>query len=145
MESRTRLEAKYTKKIRGQRQPFQGQTLSRPKIGMLEAKAKDQGDRRKCFPKKRSSKFFSCDLQNQKIFKKIFRRSPKEENEKRLFLPVAYAGFSKRGGARKFRKFENNEDQNENFSTSPFSCPKSGEDQKKGLHSNLVDFWPKIG
>ena len=28
--------------------------------------------------------------------------------------PVAYAGFSK-GGARKFKKFENNEDQNENF------------------------------
>ena len=27
---------------------------------------------------------------------------------------VAYAGFSK-GGGRKFRKFENNEDQNENF------------------------------
>ena len=27
---------------------------------------------------------------------------------------VAYAGFSK-GGGRKFRKFENNKDQNENF------------------------------
>ena len=43
------------------------------------------------------------------------------------------AGFSK-GGARKFRKFENNEDQNQNFAAqkpSPFSCPKLGEDQKK--------------
>ena len=41
----TRLEAKDTKKIRGQgqghRQRFRGQTLSRPRTGMLEAK--DQG------------------------------------------------------------------------------------------------------
>ena len=37
----TRLEtkAKHTKKIRGQGQPFRGQTLSRPRTGMLEAKA----------------------------------------------------------------------------------------------------------
>ena len=59
----TRLEAKAkdTKKIRGQGQgqPFRGQTLSRPRTGMLEAKAKDQGHSRKCFPqKKRSSKIF---------------------------------------------------------------------------------------
>ena len=53
---------------------------------------------------------------------------------------VAYGGFSN-GGPRKFRKGENNEDQNKNFSTSPFSCPKSGEDQKKkGVHSDLVRF-----
>ena len=62
----TRLEAKAkdTKKIRGQGQPFRGQNLSRPRTGMLEAKAKDQGHRRKRSPKKRSSKFFfSIDLQ----------------------------------------------------------------------------------
>ena len=49
----TRLEAKAkdTKKIRGQGQPFRGQTLSRPRTGMLEAKAKDQGHKRKCYPK----------------------------------------------------------------------------------------------
>ena len=48
------------KKIRGQGQgqPFRGQTLSRPRTGMLEAKAKDQGHSRKCSPKKRSSKKF---------------------------------------------------------------------------------------
>ena len=34
----TRLEAKDTKKIQGQGQPFRGQTLSRPRTGMLEAK-----------------------------------------------------------------------------------------------------------
>ena len=51
----TRLEAKDTKKIRGQGQgqPFRGQTLSRPRTGMLEAKAKDQGHKRKCSPKKK--------------------------------------------------------------------------------------------
>ena len=60
----TRLEAKDTKKIRGQGQgqgqPFRGQNLSRPKTGMLEAKAKDQGHSRKCSSKK-------------KVFKKVFQ------------------------------------------------------------------------
>ena len=62
----TRLEAKAkdTKKIRGQGQgqPFRGQTLSRPRKGMLEAKAKDQGHKRKCSPKKK-----------KKVFTKIFQ------------------------------------------------------------------------
>ena len=35
-----------------QGQPFRGQTLSRLRTGMLEAKAKDQGHKRKCSPKK---------------------------------------------------------------------------------------------
>ena len=52
----TRLEAKAkdTKKITGQRQgqPFLGQTLRRPRRGMLEAKAKGLGHKRKCSPKK---------------------------------------------------------------------------------------------
>ena len=63
----TRLEAKAkdTKKIRGQGQgqPFRGQNLSRPRTGMLEAKAKDQEHSRKRSPKK-------------KVFKNFFRRSP---------------------------------------------------------------------
>ena len=57
----TRLEvkakAKNTKKIRdqgqGQGQPFRGQNLSRPRTGMLEAKAKDQGHSCKRSPKKK--------------------------------------------------------------------------------------------
>ena len=59
-DSRLEAKAKDTKKIRGQGQgqPFRGQTLSRPRTGMLEAKAKDQGHSRKCFPKKRASKKF---------------------------------------------------------------------------------------
>ena len=65
----TRLEAKAkakdTKKIpgQGQGQPFRGQTLSRPRTGMLEAKAKDQGHSRKGFPKKKHlQKSFSGNL-----------------------------------------------------------------------------------
>ena len=69
----TRLEAKDTKKIRGQGQPFRGQTLSRPRTGMLEAKAKDQGHKRKCSPKKKKKKGlhknFSSAPQNLNISK----------------------------------------------------------------------------
>ena len=60
----TKLEAKATKKIRGQGQGqrFRGQTLSRPRTGMLEAK--DQGHSRKCSPKKKGlQKSFSGNLQ----------------------------------------------------------------------------------
>ena len=48
------------KKIRGQGQgqPFRGQTLSRPRTGMLEAK--DQGHRGKCSPKKGIQKIFQA-------------------------------------------------------------------------------------
>ena len=58
----TRLEAKAkdTKKIRGQGQPFRGQTLSRPGTVMLEAKAKDKCSQKK----KRSSQNFSSAPQN---------------------------------------------------------------------------------
>ena len=65
----TRLEAKDTKKIRGQGQgqPFRGQTLSRPRTGMLEAKAKDKGHKRKCSPKKK------------KVFTKIFQAISKKK------------------------------------------------------------------
>ena len=54
-----------------------------------------------------------------------------------------------RGGGRKFRKFENKEDQNNKFSSpkpSPFFCPKLGEDKKKrsSLKFSPV-FGPKLG
>ena len=78
----TRLEAKAkdTKKIRGQGQgqgqPFRGQTLSRPRTGMLEAKAKDQGHKAQVLSKKKKKKQkglhknFSGDLQKKKKKKK---------------------------------------------------------------------------
>ena len=74
----------------GQGQPFRGQTLSRPRTGMLEAKAKDQGHKRKCSPK--SQKFFrrspkkkkkglhknfSSDLHKKTFSKKFFKRFTK--------------------------------------------------------------------
>ena len=73
----TRLEAKAkdTKKIRGQGQgqPFRGQTLSRPRTGMLGAKAKDQGHKAQVLSKKKKKglhKNFSGDLQKKKKKKK---------------------------------------------------------------------------
>ena len=71
----TRLEAKAkdTKNIRGQGQgqPFRGQTLLRPRTGMLEAK--DQGHKRKCSPKKDLHKNFSGNPPSKKkVFTIIF-------------------------------------------------------------------------
>ena len=79
----TRLEAKAkakdTKKIRGQGQgqPFRGQTLSRPRTGMLEAKAKDQGHKAQVLSKKKKKKVFTKIFQaiskKKKVFTKIFQ------------------------------------------------------------------------
>ena len=66
-DTRREAKAKDTNKIRGQGQPFRGQTLSRPRTGMLEAK--DQEHQRKCSTKNRSSKEF-------------FRGSPKKSLKK---------------------------------------------------------------
>ena len=85
----TRLEAKPkdTKKIRGQGQPFRGQTLSRPRTGMLEAKAKDQGHKAQVLSKKKKKKGlhknFSGDLQKKKVFTKIFQAISKKKKKKR--------------------------------------------------------------
>ena len=65
-------------KIRGQGQPFRGHTLSRPRTGMLEAKAKDQGHKRKRSPKKQGlHKNFSSDLHKKTFSKKFFKRFTK--------------------------------------------------------------------
>ena len=90
----TRLEAKDTKKIRGQGQgqPFRGQTLSRPRTGMLEAKAKDQGHKRKCSSKKKKKglhKNFSSDLHKKTFSKKFFKRYTKFQQLKKYCCPRA--------------------------------------------------------
>ena len=100
----TRLEAKAkdTKKIRGQGQgqgqPFRGQTLSRPRTEMLEAKAKDQGHKAQVLSKKK---------------KKFFRRSPKKK-KKKVFTKIFQAISTKK----RFPK---------NFSSAPqnFNIPKN--------------------
>ena len=84
MESRTqglrpRPRTQKKNQGQGQGQPFRGQTLSRPRTGMLEAKAKDQGHKCKCSPKKKkkrsSQKFFwrSPKKKKKKVFSKIFQ------------------------------------------------------------------------
>ena len=101
----TRLEAKAkakdTKKIRGQgqgqRQPFRGQTLSRPRTGMLEAKAKDQGHKAQVLSKKKKKKGlhknFSSDLKKKKkkkkkVFTKIFQAISTKKRFPKIFQPL---------------------------------------------------------
>ena len=85
----TRLEAKAkakdTKKIRGQGQgqPFRGQKLSRPRTGMLEAKAKDQGHKAQVLSKKKKKKVFTKIFQaisTKKRFPKNFSTAPQNFN-----------------------------------------------------------------
>ena len=62
------------KKIPGQGQPFQRQTLSRPKTGMLEAKANEQGHKCTCPPNKK--KVFKPNFQvisKKKVLKNFFQ------------------------------------------------------------------------
>ena len=98
----TRLEAKAkakdTKKIRGQGQgqgqPFRGQTLSRPRTGMLEAKAKDQGHKAQVLSKKKKKKVFTKIFQaiskkkKKRSSQKFFKRSPRKNAFQKLFQPL---------------------------------------------------------
>ena len=110
----TRLEAKAkdTKKIRGQGQgqgqPFRGQTLSRPRTGMLEAKAKDQGHKAQVLSKKKKKR------SSQKFFRRSPKKRKKKEKKKKVFTKIFQAVFTKK----RFPK---------NFSTAPqnFNIPKN--------------------
>ena len=77
----TRLEAKDTKKKRGQGQgqPFRGQTLSRPRTGMLEAKDTSASALQ-------NHKNFLGDLQKKKkSSQKFFYRSPQKNVFQKFF------------------------------------------------------------
>ena len=94
MESRTqgsRPRPRTQKKIQGQGQPFRGQTLSRPRTEMLEAKAKDQGHKRKCSPKKKrsSQKFFRRSQKKKKVFTKIFQAISTKKRFPKKFLSAS--------------------------------------------------------
>ena len=99
----TRLEAKAkakdTKKIRGQGQgqgqPFRGQTLSRPRTGMLEAKAKDQGHKAQVLSKKKKvfTKIFQAiskkkKKKKKKVFTKIFQAISTKKRFPKIFQPL---------------------------------------------------------
>ena len=128
----TRLEAKAkdTKKIRGQGQgqPFRGQTLSRPRTGMLEAKAKDQGHKRKCSPKKKK----------KRSSQKFFRRSPKKKKKKKVFTKIFQAISTKK------RFLKNFSSAPQNFNNSKNSAvlePRTGQFSRTwGLEAKAKDF-----
>ena len=140
----TRLEAKAkakdTKKIRGQGQgqPFRGQTLSRPRTGMLEAKAKDQGHKAQVLSKKKKKglhKNFSGDLQKKKkkrSSQKFFRRSPKKKKKKGLHKNFSGDLQKKKKKKKKvftkiFQAISTKKRFPKNFSTAPqnFNFPKN--------------------
>ena len=104
---KTRGQGQGHKKIRGQGQgqPFRGQTLSRPRTGMLEAK--DQGHKHKCSPKKKSSQ-------------KFFRRSPKKKVYRKIFQAISTK--------KRFQKKFSNASQNFNSSkNSAVLEPRTGQ------------------
>ena len=82
------------KKIRGQGQPFRGQTLSRPRTGVLEAKDRNargtgQGPRTQAqvlSKKKGLHKNFSGDLQKKKGFHKNFSSDLHEKTFSKKFF-----------------------------------------------------------
>ena len=99
---RLEAKAKDTKKIggQGQGQPFRGQTLSRPRTGMLEPKVKDQGHKRKCSPKKKKKKVFTKIFQaisTKTRFPKIFQALHKILTIQKLVLSSSRGQANFRG------------------------------------------------
>ena len=70
-------------KARGRGQGHKKIPRPRPRTEPVEAKAKNQGHRSKCSPKKRVFKKFFWRSQKKGLQKIFFRRSPLEENKKR--------------------------------------------------------------
>ena len=94
----------YTQRwSRGHNARGQGQghkKILRPRTDPLEAKAKDQGHRRKCFPKKKVLKFFSVDLKKNKIFQIFFRR----KRSSKIFFRRSLLEETKKRSLQIFRK-----------------------------------------
>ena len=98
--SRPRPRPRTQKKLRGQGQgqgqPFRGQTLSRPRTGMLEAKAKDQGHKAQVLSKKKKkkkvfTKIFQAISKKKKkkgLHKNFFKRSPRKNALQKIFQPL---------------------------------------------------------
>ena len=131
----TRLEAKAkdTKKIRGQGQgqPFRVQTLSRPRTGMLEAKAKDQGHKAQVLSKtkkKRSSqKFFRRSPKKKRSSQKFFRRSPKKKKKRSSQKFFRRSPKKKKVFTKIFQAISTKKRFPNNFSSAPrnFNIPKN--------------------
>ena len=105
VESWTNLQGQGHKKIRGQGQEptSRGQTLSRPRTAMLEAK--DQGHKAQVFFKKKGPQnFFSGDLKKKKTIKLFargdadFPRKLRRSPEKKVFqkFPRSFCRFPRK-------------------------------------------------
>ena len=70
-----------------------------PRAGMIEAKAKDQGHKCKCFPKKKGlKKLFSVDLQKKKNgLENIFQSIYKISTVQKIVLPLSRGQGNFRG------------------------------------------------
>ena len=136
----TRLEAKAKdpKKIRGQGQgpgqPFRGQTLSRPRTGMLKAKDTSASALQK---KKGLHKNFLGDLQKKKVFTKIFqaistkKRFPKNFSSTPQNFNNSKIVLSSSRGQANFRGLEAKD---LTFEAKDFKmCPR-GQGRPRGLH-----------
>ena len=141
----TRLEAKAKdpKKIRGQGQgqPFRGQTLSRLRTGMLEAKAKDQGHKRKCSPKKKKkkkkkvfTKIFQA-ISTKKRFPRNFSSAPQNFNNSKnsAVLEPRTGQFSRTWGLEAKAKDLTFEAKAKDFKIGPRGRPR-GQGRPRGLH-----------
>ena len=94
-------------KARGQGQRHKKISRPRPRTDALEAKAKDQGHRRKCSPKiiikkKVFKNFFSGDLKNKMSSKFFFRR---KRSSKQFFQAISSWGNQKKGLCRFSARF----------------------------------------
>ena len=121
---KARAQGQGHKKIRGQGQGqlFRGQTLLRPRTGML--KAKDQGHKRKCSPKKkRSSQKFFRRSPEKNAFQKIFQALYKISTIQKKVLS------SSRGQANSKAKDLTNEAKAKDFKMCPL-----GQKRPRGLH-----------
>ena len=140
----TRLEAKAkakdTKKIRGQGQgqPFRGQTLSRPRTGMLQAKAKDQGHKAQVLSKKKKKKVFTKIFQaisTKKRFPKNFSTAPQNFNfpKNSAVLEPRTGQFSRTWGLEAKAKDLTFEAKAKDFKICPRGRPR-GQGRPRGLH-----------
>ena len=128
----TRLEAKETKKIRGQGQgqPFRGQTLSRPRTGMLEAKDTSASALQKKKKKKIFTKIFQA-ISTKKRFPKNFSSASQNFNNSKntAVLEPRTGQFSRTWGFEAKAKDLTFEAKAKDFKI----CPR-GQGRPRGLH-----------
>ena len=98
---------------------------------MLEAKAKDQGHKRKCFPKKRSSQKFFKRSPQKNVFQKIFQALHE-------ILTIQKKVLSSNRGQANFRGLEASEAKAKDLTFEAKAkdfkiCPR-GQGRPQGLH-----------